>query len=157
MNNLMAIICLFFLLRPGCDQQPGSAFIDTLVRITYTNSVNADMLDPSGSNAIKVEDIEIYYLEKGVKRRVFNPNLDLPKNLTIEKRKDGRYQLRIMANEVPDRKGISTTYIEIKNRRTDTLTTALITSASVTRVIRVWYNGRLMWDGKGIASFNIID
>lgn len=159
MEKLMILLCLFSFMSQGCKKGESqiSKVNDTFVSISYSDLNNADLLDPDNPNAIKADDIEIYYLENGEKHRVYNATFDLPKNFKIGKSpNDGRYYFSIAVSEIPDKKGVSTTYIEIKDRTVDTLTTTLYKSESITRVTQAWYNNTLKWDGEGVATFNVI-
>jgi hypothetical protein len=129
--------------------------INLSVQISYFDHNDRDLLDPANKGSIKESDIEIYYLDKGKKLRVYQPNLDLPKGFRIDKHLDGKYYLGLRVSNIQNTKGISQTFIEVKNRQVDTLITRLFKSKSNLRINKAWYNGILKWNGKGAPSFNV--
>lgn len=150
MKNLIILCCLFSIIVSGCkknSETPNNVVLDRFVSIAYLNANenNSDLLDPSNPNAIKADDIEIFYLENGEKHRVYNANFDLPKNFKIGKAPNNEYyHLSVAVSTSLDKNNIGTTYIQVnKYNFTDTLTTTIYKSedGNATRVSKVWYNG----------------
>lgn len=160
MCKLIALVCCYSIVLFGCKKstdKPDNFNVETFVSITYSDGMKTDLLDPSNANAIKEEDIEVYYLENGQKRHIYDPELDLPKNLKIEKDSvGGKFYLDLAVSTSIDEKGISTTYLEIKNRSTDTITAQLHKSKSSIRVTEAWYNGKEWEEKNGKAMFSIV-
>lgn len=162
MKNSIILFCLFSLMSFGCKKKTDTnqVVVDTFVSIAYSNSNegNKDLLDPANPNGIKAEDIQIYYLENGVKRRVYDANSDLTKNFKIGKAPNNdRYYLSVAVSTDLDKTDRSTTYIQVdKLNFTDTLTAEIYKHGSITKVGKVWYNGVFKVDGKETTPiFNV--
>lgn len=139
------------------SEKPSKFNVDTFVSISYLDETGKDLLDSSNSNSIKEKDIEIYYLVDGQKRHVYDPAMDLPKNFKIEKDPvNNKFYLDLFVSAIVDKDGISTTYIEIKNRSTDTITARIYNSSSLTKVTDGWYNGKIAEKTNGEIMFSVI-
>jgi hypothetical protein len=112
------------------------------LQISYTNSAKADLLDPATPNGIRKDDVDIYYLQNGVKTQVYYPNLDYPKNFRISQTGMGnKYFLLLWASTHEDRNSITTTYINVRNRFEDTVTAEVTRYGGRRSLKKVWING----------------
>lgn len=158
MRKCLLICCLFCVLHTGCRKDPDvmdSVFIETGVHISYVNKAGVDLLDPATPNMIGDDDVTIYYLQDGVKTRVFYSNYDLPENFRIDQMWNNRYFLTVFASTYYDNNNISTTYINVNNRFEDTITTQLNRAGSSISVEKTWVNGQLMWQSSKMTMDSI--
>lgn len=72
----------------------GRGAIDLIV----TDIHGGNLLDPSNPDGYKEKDIDMYFLVKGEKKRVYEPNLTHPKHLWIQV-VDSVYRLTFFADE----------------------------------------------------------
>jgi len=159
MKNLFLLLVILNLL--GCsdddkhDVTPQQAmYVDSQVYLAFKNAQGQDLLAPSTVNHFKEEDIRLYYVRDGVKREVYDPLMDMPRNLRIEDYKDG-YILRVATDEPPYNvlkaageavTGEALTLLKLNESTTDTIRTAWERRPGSFINTKLWYNGELRWD-----------
>lgn len=147
MKKFLLAFGLLLLAQMGCNKQLcGCIMFEMAVPISYVNAAGTDLLDSAKTGGIKKDDIDLYYLENGVKTKVYNPSRNSPENFYIAQGSDGKYFLSVGASEHTDGNSISTTYISIKNYPEDTLTTE-ISRKNGMQVTKAWLNGELKLSG----------
>ena len=149
----------FFSLNCKKSNQPARFALVVHSFISVKSVDGADLLNPQNSGSIKADDIDIYYLKDGKKERIFNSLADFPENFRIVKNDNSRYSIKLFVSEYPDSKSISTTYIEFKDRGTDTITAEIVKTPSAVYFTKLWHNSALKWGGnneQGIAHFDIV-
>ena len=164
-KNILPFLTILLLVT-GCKKNEETAAFVLSTRVTFSiTSVNGtDLLSPQNSGSIKADDIDIFYLKKGVKERVYEANLDSPEHFSILKTeignsflKKGIYYFGVMLNEDVNAENISTTYIEIEGRGTDTITAYISKKPGIVSVQKVWYNGTLKWKFEdGYPGFELV-
>ena len=134
---LFALILLFAV---GCnkDDDCGCTIISLDANIAITNSDGDDLLDPNNLNSYKKGDIKIYHLINGEQKRAGIDDI-------IYEDVDSIYRYRTFVNyEGNDEYPI--TYIDWSETDRDTIKSEIYRTDNQTRVIKIWYNGELMWD-----------
>lgn len=135
--------------------------VSTSYSIFIKDSLGNDLLDPD-NGTISAEDINIYYLQNGEKKRVYNSRYDYPENFRILQTEDGteQYYLVVFANDEANTDSISTTYIEFRKEEIDTLEAKITEKPGLFIATTAWYNGVLKVDksipSKYPMSFEII-
>jgi hypothetical protein len=128
----------------ACEKKGGD-IIDNDIAIRYTDSIGNDLLNPISPNAIKAADIDLYYIIDGIKKRVYDPNMDTPENFKIEYSETLKsYILVIFLNDKYDSNKFSETIIEFGNR-SDTLRANWDVSENGNSIAyhNVWYNSEM--------------
>jgi len=142
----------------ACERNE-SDFLDNDIAIKYTDSVGTDLLDPSYENSILAAEVDLYYLNEGIKTRVFNPEMDLPENFKIEYSITEKcYILVVFLNEKYDINKFSETVIEFKNR-VDTIRASWDVGKDGNSIIyhNVWYNSELkITEGPSQFLFEVV-
>jgi hypothetical protein len=158
MKNYLLVVGLLCLGQMGC--KPCGCVdppIEMGINISYLNGAGTDLLNPATTDGIKKEDIDIYYLENGVKKRVHDASLDHPEKFTIYPfGNNNRYFLRVITSTQTNDKSISTTYISIKKYPEDTVTTEITRTDAAKRVIKTWINGELKWWNNSLDTITVI-
>lgn len=142
----LALMALTLVLQSCKDEE--CMVVDTAIQIYYIDENGEDLLDPEHEYAISAENLEIYYLEGGEKKRVYDPNMDYPKNFSIKTDANGQHYLSLtVSHHVTE--GVSTTYLEVAERgMMDELRTEIQRSECMRAIGKAWYNDELVWEGE---------
>lgn len=139
----------------GCSTTDSdtAVHIDIGIDLVYLDQEGQNLLNPGHADAITEANTNLYFLEDGTKRKVFESNLDCPKMFCIWQREvDSVYFMRLFPNVIKGQDTAST-YIEFSDGTMDTIKVEYIydTSSSV-HTSKVWYNDELKFnedvDGK---------
>ena len=85
------------LLLTGCDNKCCTIYSTDII-LKFQNSNGENLLDPSTSNALKKEDIEVYVLKKGARILLFDNGIHAPKNFEIYGSSTQSYYLKFYFN-----------------------------------------------------------
>ena len=135
------LFVLIVLLAAGCnkDDDCGCTIYSLDANISLKNTTGDDLLDPNNPNSFKKENIRTYHLINGEQKRAGLDDIIYQDN-------DSIYRYRIFVNyEGNDEFPI--TYIDWSETDRDTIKSEIYRSGNVTRAIKFWYNGELVWDG----------
>lgn len=80
MKKYLLAILIFNLLSCEKFESP----IYSSIQIEVRNKDGTDLLNPNTTDAYKVEGIKLFYLEGGILKEVYNENLALPWNFSIQ-------------------------------------------------------------------------
>jgi hypothetical protein len=131
-----------------------SIVIDTSIDIWIRDANKHNLLDSTTTNYYKASEIRIFNLVNGVKKEVFNPMMDAPRNFLILKNEsNGEYAMRLFPNEGvgkvsgEERKDeLTTTYIHWRENKVDTLDCTITRIWSSIYCTKIMYNGVLKYD-----------
>ncbi|WP_136468073.1 hypothetical protein [Flagellimonas onchidii] len=143
MKYLISLFFLFFF--TNCSENDCCTVIDLQVNLKYFNQEGEDLLNPDTTNHFSENRIKVYYLVNGEKKEIIRGNLDNPRMFSLSEPHSERdyFILSLSLNDLSDEK-IKTTYLELNENDTDTITHTLTQSSGNNKVIdKVWYNGRL--------------
>jgi len=147
------ILILVCILVTNCSDNniESSTVIDTDIGLEYVNEKGEDLLNPNSENHYNENTLKVFYLVDGEKKEIFRSNLAYPKMFEISASKDSesiiRYGLTLFLNDLSDEK-IKTTYLQLNENDTDTITHTLQQTDNYNKVIdKMWYNGNLSADG----------
>lgn len=115
------------------------------VLLSFVDEQGNDRLDPNHSSPFTESNLEIYYLKDGKKERVFEGNLDYPKNfkLYISEGEEHSKMMLWISNHVEE-DGHTKTLIEFPGGTTDTVTMEPLNEPA-NSARKLWYDGELVW------------
>lgn len=151
MKKILIVIAVALLLSCSKNDDSEEQFlVDLGVNISLESTTGDDLLDPENPNSYKKSEIKTYHLIDEVEQRAGADDVLLQDPA-------GTYVFRTFVNykgndEYP------ITYIDWSETDRDTIKSEIYRTINQIRVIKVWYNGELMWDVEngGDASFTII-
>lgn len=140
-NIVMLFTILLFL---GCSPEKQEDFnLNVGFELSIINETGEDLLDPNHPNAIKEENIKLFYVVNDKVEEVYNPNLDNPRNFLIFKH-ENEYRIRIFQNySETETKPI--TYVQWSDSDKDTIEASYDRYSNAIIQRKIWYNGALMW------------
>lgn len=140
-NIVMLFTILLFL---GCSPEKQEDFnLNVGFELSIINETGEDLLDPNHPNAIKEENIKLFYVINDKVEEVYNPNLDNPRNFLIFKH-ENEYRIRIFQNySETETKPI--TYVQWSDSDKDTIEASYDRYSNAIIQRKIWYNGTLMW------------
>ncbi len=118
--------------------------IDTAISIKYLNKAGENIFD--SDNGVSGSDITVYHRIDDQWIEYFEGNLDYPKGIRTVERTDGTYLVVFPSTELADN-DCSETKIQFPWNDSDIIRTKIDKSNSNEIVTKVWYNGRLKWEG----------
>lgn len=122
---------------------------DTEFRFEVYNTNSISLLDPTNPSAFQESQIDIYYLVDGEKQKVYNGNLDLPENFSIEVDElTDKYVMVLSPNDEADG-STSATYIQWNEENTDTVTCEFARGKEHMITTQIAYNGKEVWSVDG--------
>jgi hypothetical protein len=128
------------------DESKAAFSIDRAVKLSVKNHEGEDLLDPSNSNSYTEEDITVFYLVDGEKKKVFRPNLEISKGFKIYNWENTPgYRMTIFPNDLSE-DDIRTTYIQWSKNDLDTMKTKIERRENMVWCRKVWWNGEVRWD-----------
>lgn len=153
-NNIILIGTIFFVsMACSTTTEPiaGISSPGVIVSLNYVDENGNNLLgnDVNTPGAWNESNIDIYYLKKGEKVRVFESHQDNPKNFQIwHEDKVGNY-LRLLLNPYVEN-NYSSTYIEFPDGEIDTLRihAELIPDFGIS-ADKFWYNEELLFSKEG--------
>ncbi len=151
MKNIVLLLSALLILS-ACEKNESMENVQSIIYISYTNSVGDDLLDENTENYIAPTDIDIYYLKAGEKVRVYDKNMDLPENFKIYFDKAcNKYflQIQLSAFMIDD---VSETYIQI-NEDVDTIKCQYKVTDNGYSFQKVWYNDILKINSDNWTDF----
>lgn len=150
------ISLLFVFLFTNCSEDDCCTVIELQVGLEYYNQDGDDLLDPSTMNHFSENEIKVYYLVAGEKKEIFRGNLDNPRMFSLSEPHAERdyFILSLSLNDLSSEE-IKTTYLELNENDTDTLTHMLKQSGNNKIIDKVWYNGELS-NNEDWKTFKII-
>jgi len=147
--SISFILVLTISLFTACESEDknNAAFsIDRIVKISVKNQKGDNLLDPKNSNSYTEEDITVFYLVDGEKKKVFRPNLENSKGFKIYNWENTPgYRMMIFPNDLSE-DDIRTTYIQWGENDLDTMKTQIERKENSVWCTKVWWNGELRWE-----------
>lgn len=155
---LAVFLCACMGILSSCDDEQEDFVRDVAIEMSISDVKGNDLLNPETTGAFRFEDIDLFYLKNGQKERVYDAYMDNPKNFFIFK-SGSKYYMRLFPNEHIEN-GFATTYIQFNESETDTIQCEFAKppnkNSGYISVFRVWYNGKIVWDGEGSRYFEVI-
>lgn len=146
--TFLIVICSIVLSFISCSKSTGG--IGDLepnenVALSFVDEQGNDRLDPDHSSPLTESNLEIFYLKDGKKERVFDGNLDYPKNFVI-KYSEGEENSKMMLwiSNYIEEDGNTKTLIEFPGGTVDTVTMEPLTK-DANSAVKIWYDGELVW------------
>lgn len=127
--------------------------LDTSISITVVDESGVDLLNPANTNAFLEENIKIYYLIDGVMEEVNDPNMDNPRNFSINEPEatGDKYWMELLLNIACDSTDLyGTTYIKWNDTDTDTIQCDYKSESDYTIITKVLFNNKVVWEGDGL-------
>lgn len=143
------VTCVVFLISIACSNSTGGVADPPPhedIGLSFVDEQGNDRLNPDHSSPFTENNLEIYYLKDGEKERVFNGNLDYPKNFKLyisEGEENSRLQLALSNHVEGD--GNTQTLIEFPDGTVDTVTMKPL-NGYANSAERLWYDGKLVWE-----------
>lgn len=146
------LLTLLVLIMLGCntDKEDCCVIYSLGANIALTNASGEDLLNPNNPNAYKKENIRVFHLIDGEQKRAGIDDF-------LYRDADSIYRYRTFVNyEGNDEYPI--TYIDWSETDRDTIKSEIYRSGNITRVIKLWCNGELVWDGNSgtTGEFTIV-
>lgn len=148
------LLALIILMAVGCskdkDVENCCTIISLHANISLKNTDGEDLLNPENPNGYKERDIKTYHLINGVQKRAGQYDQFYADN-------EGIFRYSVIVNyEGNDEYPI--TYIDWNETDRDTIKSEIYQTSNQIRVIKIWYNGVLMWDAEdlGPEQFTIV-
>jgi len=142
---LLAIVS-FVACSDTVELNPAGHYRNTFFEFSVSNSQNVDLLDPATPNHYKEEQIILFYEVDGRMIRVYNPNMDYPRNiLFFYHETEYEYRIRVFLND-SDTSEKTITLIQWDDIDTDTVEAMFRKTNSSVDVSKVWLNGLEIWD-----------
>ncbi|MCW9707491.1 hypothetical protein [Fodinibius salsisoli] len=131
----------------GCSSpNDANVYIGANVDFFFVNEQGEDLLDPDHPNAITEKNTDLYYLEDGERKKVFEGHLDSPKKFSItSEKRSGKNWMRVFTNLIPDQ-DTTTTYLQFSDFPEDTIRVQYGFTDNSTYIRKIWYNGELKLD-----------
>lgn len=143
-NLLIFLIAIAIISCDNSDNQVDDYYFIDSITFSIFNSQNEDLLNPVILNNIDAEGIKLFYRINGENKEVYNPNLDYPRNIIVNK-PENDYIIRILPNYSPKEEK-SITYIQWNDKDTDTLEVMFKNSQYGILNDEIWLNGKQIWD-----------
>jgi len=127
--------------------------LDTNISLTVVNENGIDLLNPENTDAFLEENIKIYYLIDGEMEEVFDPNMDNPRNFSINEPEvtGDKYWMELSLNIASDSIELyGTTYIKWNDVDTDTIQCDYKSGSEYTIITKVLFNKKIVWEGDGL-------
>jgi len=128
----------------SCNEEELNSTLDVGLEFSIVNSNGEDILNPSHPDCIKESDIKLYYLIDGIKKEVYNPNYDFPRNFRIYEHQN-EFRIGIFQNH-SENEDKPLTYIQWNESETDTIEAAYYRSSNAIIQKKIWLNGDLIWE-----------
>lgn len=114
--------------------------------LSFVDEQGNDRLDPDHSIPLSESNLDIYYLKDGEKEKVFDGNLDYPKNFKIYYSEgEGKFTMMLWPSNHIEEDGNTTTLIEFPDATVDTVTMEP-TNEDANSAVKIWYDDQLVWD-----------
>jgi len=126
--------------------------IDTNITVNLVSKSSENLLAPP--NGLTLADIDVYYMKDGIKTLYFERHLDASKGFLIDKHSDGQEKLTLFPTLNKDK--FTETMVQFGDLGTDTIRCEYYKTDNQDIVKKVWVNGKLAWDGKGIRELTIV-
>ncbi len=152
MKNLIYFLLLIVI--SACAGKKCCTLVDSGLNISVKDSAGNDLLDPSFPDSFKKDSIRLFYLIKGEKVEVYNPEMDFPRNFNIFKGTSG-YLITIFPNEDKSTQ-YPITYIDWNKSNEDTIECEVDRSSETEFITKVWFDGQLQLQGGTSREFSII-
>lgn len=143
MRTTLVFAILLFVMSSCNKDKEGKFNLDAGIEIYVQDKSGNDLLNPSIQNAYKESEIKIYYLIDGVKKEVYYPNYDYPRNFRIIEA-GSKYYMMLSPNG-NDSEEYPTTYIQWNESDTDTIKCEFSRTSNSIICTKIWYNGSLAW------------
>lgn len=127
----------------SCEHQ--FDYLKSDIKISYRGAVGEDLLNPATKNALKTDEMELFYIKNGVKTKVSDLNTDKSKNLNINYNEALKeYTLDVDLNYEFDEQNMSVAFLEFRGR-TDTIEASWASAdrGSCVWYKKIWYNNQL--------------
>jgi hypothetical protein len=147
MKYLNLILIVFLLACDTEEPSPEMFNLDAGVGFYVVDKNGNDLLNTENENAIKYDDITIYYLVNGEKQEFNNPDLDGTKGFSIFEPEGEltKYSIGLGLNTKGTEK-ITTTLIEWFNTDVDTIEAEIERGDNYAISTKIWFNGNVVWD-----------
>lgn len=133
----------------GCSSETGPlccAPPNANIEFSIVDTQGADRLDPDHNSSLSESNLDIYYLKDGEKEKVFDGNLDYPKNFKIYYSEgEGKFTMMLWPSNHIEEDGNTTTLIEFPDSTVDTVTMEP-TNEDANSAVKIWYDDQLVWD-----------
>jgi len=116
--------------------------------ISFLTNDSVDLLDLSTSNYIKEENVDIYYIIDGKRKRVYNPNqTEIPEGFYLHRNgvNEIKYCYMRLYPYWPNDKSRATTIISIKGYNEDRLDYDFELIDGENKCTKIYYNNELVW------------
>lgn len=163
MKNLIYLITIIMGIF-ACNKEKNDDIhynLDTDISITVISENGIDLLNSDNTDAFLEENIKIYYLVNGEMEEVYDPNMDNPRNFSInEPEVNGdKYWMELSLNIASDTTEVyGITYIKWNDIDTDTIQCDYKSGNGYTIITKVLFNKKNVWEGDGLNGryFEII-
>lgn len=142
------VISIIFLNFVSCSQPGGVGDPPPHedVTLSFVDEQENDRLDPNHRSPFTGSNLEIYYLKDGKKERVFEGNLDYPKNFKLDiSEGEGNSKMTLWISNYVEDDGNTTTLIEFPDGTVDTVTMEPLNDYANSAKM-LWYDGKLVWE-----------
>jgi hypothetical protein len=144
MKNLILVAIMFVFMGSCSDDQKEGVNIDIGFEIFVSSDKGVDLLNPELPDSFSDKEIMIYYLLDGEKVYQFDGRYDNPDFFDIDV-DNGRYFLGLAPNYSSSEK-FPVTYIHWNDKDIDEIKCDYARSGASAVLIKIWFNGELLWD-----------
>jgi len=126
----------------------GGIYISRSADISFVDKHGNDLLNPDNPNGFKKQSLKLYYLEEGLKKEVYFPHYDAPRNIDLFCEREFCELRKVVSH---------TTYLEFEPGVEDIIESEFIKNGGSILVSKIYYNGELKWDiDSGAPAFTIV-
>ncbi|HQQ97699.1 MAG TPA: hypothetical protein PLX35_10565 [Cyclobacteriaceae bacterium] len=151
----MTILCASLIIE--CTKQVDPLIVEMDVQLYVHDKSGNNLLDPAVPGTLNTQNIRIFYVQDGVRKEFFNPNLDAARNYLIRKNFGNDYLMTLYPYEGKTDNEETTTYIHWSDNSKEDTVKCLISKPGLSMIVtKVWLNGTLKYDRdlKQTVTFN---
>ena len=117
-----------------------TAYININIDLVYKDKDGNDLLDSNNTVHFSTKDITVYNIEKGEKVKVNKPKMDYPNNhFMYRDDATSTNHLRVFLEA-------ETVLLQLNATTTDKIKSEIKKTKGNTHLVKVWYNGKLVWE-----------
>lgn len=146
MKTLLILLSALMLLASCKKDNFEQITVDINLHIQVKDPTGTDLLNPNNSNAIDISQVKVFFLQDGIKKEVFNPNLDSPKSFSIVQG-EFNYNMILYPNNY-SKEEFPITYIQWGSEDVDTIQCAYKRPGGSVICTKVWLNKKVVWDAQ---------
>ncbi|MEM6843057.1 MAG: hypothetical protein AAF632_12585 [Bacteroidota bacterium] len=149
MKNKLVGYCFLASIIMSCNEDDIGYNLDTEFVFEVYNADGINLLDPANATAFQASQIDIYYEVDGEKQRVYNGNLENPKNFSIRVDELTDRHTMVLGPNDGTNESTTVTYIQWNKNDTDTVACEFAIGKHYKVTTRITYNNQEVWSVNG--------